>query len=183
MAKVGGGHPGRSALSQFFKLVDSDKDWYPGKHTGAKRGPKPLLTPLKRRCIASAAMVSKKQRGKEPCVAAVVHACPRATLNPSTAMPFCDKTIRKVFTEDCYDFTPEHPWKFQLPLQKVFLPDSVKAHRLTMAKHLLESGPTAAWWKQHIVWFDPCSSILPGSQKQYDQMRQACKGRRRYSRR
>ena len=50
--KVGGGHPGASALFQFFQLVDADKDWFPGKHTGAKRGPKPLLTAAKRRRIA-----------------------------------------------------------------------------------------------------------------------------------
>ena len=51
VTKVGGGHPGKSALHEFFKLVDSDDDWFPGKHSGTKRGPKPLLTPAKRRNI------------------------------------------------------------------------------------------------------------------------------------
>ena len=64
--KVGGGHPGASALFQFFQLVDADKDWFPGKHTGAKRGPKPLLIAAKRRRIAQFAMAGKKKRHQEP---------------------------------------------------------------------------------------------------------------------
>ena len=63
-------------------------------------------------------MSAKHTQNKEPCVGAVVHACPRATWNPSTQLPFCDKTIRKVFATDCYDFDPEHPWRFQATLQK-----------------------------------------------------------------
>ena len=110
--KVGGGHLGRSALCQFFQLVDNDPEWHPGKHEGAKRGRKPLLTPAKRRCIAQSAMTAKKRRGNDPCVAAVVHACPLATLNPETQQRFCDKTLRKVLAEDCFDLDPDFPWKF-----------------------------------------------------------------------
>ena len=91
--KVGGGHPSRSALCQFFQMVDRDTDWYPGKCDGAKRGRKPLLTAAKRRCIAQSAMTAKKRRGNDPCVAAVVHACPRATLNPEIREPLCEKTL------------------------------------------------------------------------------------------
>ena len=180
LSKVGGGHPGAPALCELFAKVDADPDWFPGKHNGAKRGPKPLLTHAKRRCIAQSAMTAKRKHGQEPCIAAVVHACPLSTTNPQTNLPFCDKTIRKVFTEDCYDFDPEHPWKFQHALQKIFLPASVKALRLPMAKYLLRHSPEPHWWFQHVVWFDPCASIIPGSQKQYDQMRQTLKGRKRY---
>ena len=146
--KVGGGSPGKAALSKFFALVDADPDWFPGKQGGEKRGRKPLLTRGKRRCIALSAMTSKKKRGDEPCVAAVVHACPRATLNLGTNQPFCEKTIRKVFLEDCYDASPDFPWRFQSPLQKVFLPASVKEHRLRMSKDLLKTHSSAAWWAQ-----------------------------------
>ena len=180
VTKIGGGNPGTSALCELFQKVDADSDWFPGKHGGAKRGRKPLLTPAKRRCIAKSAMAAKRNRQEEPCVAAVVHACPKATLNPETKLPFCEKTIRKVFTEDCYDFDPEHPWRFQHTLQKVYLPNPVKELRLAMAKYLLRHGPDPPWWAQQVVWFDPCASILPGSQKQYDQMRQALKGNKRY---
>ena len=73
VTKVGGGHPSRAALSQLFALVDAGPDWHPGKHIGTKRGPKPLLTAAKRRCIAQSAMAAKEDHGEEPCVAAVVH--------------------------------------------------------------------------------------------------------------
>ena len=43
VTKVGGGHPTRSAMCQFFAMVDADPEWFPGKHSGAKRGRKPLL--------------------------------------------------------------------------------------------------------------------------------------------
>ena len=92
--KVGGGSPGQDALHKFFTKVDADPDWFPGKQcSGKKRGRPPLLTLAKRRCIARAAMSAKHTQNKEPCVGAVVHACPRATWNPSTQLPFCDKTI------------------------------------------------------------------------------------------
>ena len=41
VTKVGGGHPSAAALHKFFSKVDADKDWYPGKHSGVKRGPAP----------------------------------------------------------------------------------------------------------------------------------------------
>ena len=88
VTKVGGGHPSTSALHQFFKLVDADADWFPGKHSGKRRGPQPLLTAAKHRCIAQSAMAAKRKRREEPCVPAVVHACPSATWNPSTGKVF-----------------------------------------------------------------------------------------------
>ena len=79
LTKSGGGHPQPGSLHEFFSKVDADSDWFPGKHNGAKRGPTPQLTPHKRRCIAESAMAAKKYRKQEPCVAAVVQACPDAT--------------------------------------------------------------------------------------------------------
>lgn len=125
-------------------------------------------------------MAAKKNDGQEPSVAAVVLACPTATMNPQTKQPFCDKTIRNVFTTECYDFDPEYPWRFQIPLQKVFLPDSVKEHRLRMARYLSRYGQASGWWSREVVWFDPCASIIPGNQKQFEQMRQTLKGKKRY---
>ena len=49
-----------------------------------------------------------------------------------------------------------------------------------MANHLLATKPNSAWWANHVVWFDPCASVLPGSQKQFDLMRQACKNYKRW---
>ena len=63
--KVGGGSPGQDALHKFFKLVDADQDWLPGKQRAGKRGRPPLLTAAKRRCIARAAMAAKHSLGEE----------------------------------------------------------------------------------------------------------------------
>ncbi len=46
-------HPSRQAIRKFFERVDSDDDWFPGKHSGTKRGPAPLLNGAKRRCMIS----------------------------------------------------------------------------------------------------------------------------------
>ena len=70
---------GTSALHELFAKIDADPDWFPGKHSGAKRGPAPLLTPAKRLCIARSAMAAKSS-GDEPCVAAVVHNCPKVVM-------------------------------------------------------------------------------------------------------
>ena len=145
LTKGGGGHTQKGSLHEFFHTADSDPEWFPGKHSGAKRGPRPLLTRRKRQCMAASAMAAKKHRRQEPCVATVVKSCPQASMNESTGKPFCAKTIRKVFLEDCYDFVPEHPWKFQRRLQKAALPDSVKRHRLEMAEHLLHDGQNGSF--------------------------------------
>ena len=96
LVKTGGGQPQRAAIHEFFRKVDADPDWFPGKHNGKRRGRKPLLTPQKRRCIARPAMEAKRRHGQEPCAAAVVEACPRATLSEATRQPFSANTIRKV---------------------------------------------------------------------------------------
>jgi hypothetical protein len=36
VTKVGGGHPERGSLSEFFAKVDEDPDWFPGKHWVAR---------------------------------------------------------------------------------------------------------------------------------------------------
>ena len=170
--------PQHGSISEFFKKVEADPDWYPGKHQQTKkRGRKPILTKAKRARIASSAM-SQKTEGHEPSVDVTITRCPSSTLNPETEKPFCDKTIRKVWLEECYDFDPARPWRLQAPLQKVFLSEEVKAHRLSMARHILQTMPhgnesNAGWWLRNVVWMDPCCSIVPRSRQHYDRMRQA----------
>ena len=63
--KTGGdGHPPTyQALQYLYGRVDSDKDWFPGKSYQTKRGPDPVLTPAKKRCIANSAMAVKSSGG------------------------------------------------------------------------------------------------------------------------
>ena len=154
--------------------------WFPGKHNGAKRGPKPLLTPAKRRRAADYLMKQKRERGEEPCIAALIVNEPEATWNPKTKKPFSARKLREILTEDCYDFDPECSWRFQSRLQRLFLPEPIKEHRDIMGKYLLRTILSVQWWAQQVVWFDPCCSIQPDSQNHYDRMRQACKGGKGY---
>ena len=52
VALANGSHPTRTSLRDFFLKVDADPDWFPGMHSGKKRGPAPLLTSAKRRAVA-----------------------------------------------------------------------------------------------------------------------------------
>ena len=178
--KNGGGSPSTASLHELFAKIDADPDWYPGKHSGAKRGPLPIFTKVKRLAVAKSMMAAKRNHGEEPTVEAAILRCPDATRNPKTKKPFSKPVIQGVFTTECYDFDPDHPWRFQATLQKVFLPDPLKQERLTMARYLRRYGPTNNWWASEIVWFDPCASIIPGTEKQWLQMRQAIKGKKRY---
>lgn len=178
--KADGTHPTPSGLCQFFQRVDGDPDWFPGKISDTKRGRPPLLTPAKKRCLATSAMAIKA-RGDEPSVDEVIQRCPSSSFNPKTKRPFCNKTIqKKVFLEECYDFEPDHPWRFQAVLQKRYIPEDVRELRFAMAKHLLKERTQKAWWFNNVVWMDPCASIIPGSRQQYNKMRQALKGKKRY---
>ena len=109
--------PERCAPHKFFKLVDEDPSWSPGKQREGKPGRPVLLTPSEAplHCpLCDVRQANPWRRALRGCgrarVPACDHepACPRATMNPETRRPFCDKTIRKMFAEDCCDFTPEN---------------------------------------------------------------------------
>ena len=124
VVKNDGTHPSREALRQLFQTIDSDPDWFPGKHSGTKRGPPPVFTAAKRRRCASAMMRLKHEEGDEPSLEEMKQRCPKAVINPETGLPFTDKILRRVLTEDCCDLDPEHPWRFQARLQKRFASDT-----------------------------------------------------------
>ena len=93
-----GASPGVSAIKEFFDKVDKDPEWYPGKASDARRGPKRVLRGAKVTAIVSAAKRLKAE-GEEPTYSAVVAACPQATLNPSTNEPVDKALVYKVFRE------------------------------------------------------------------------------------
>ena len=66
-------------------------------------------------------MAVKHGEGDGPNIDEMKQWCPKTVTNPNTGLPFCDKVLRRVLTEDCYDVDPEHPWRFQPRLQKRFL--------------------------------------------------------------
>jgi len=176
--KVGGGHPGHTAIANLRGHFDADPDWYPGKQAESRKrpGPAPLLTPQKKQALAKAAMALKRS-GEEPTVGAVIQRAPRASLNPKTGEAFSDKYILQVFRTMCYDDEASDPWDHQLPYQKTALPAELQQQRLAWARQMLGLGRTAGWYQQHCIWVDPCSTIIPGSARTAFQHEQARKGK------
>ena len=142
VCKNDGTHPQRQSLHEFFDSVDKDKHWFPGKHSGKRRGPQPVFTLTKKRRCAKV-MMQVKTRGGEPTLEEMKLRCRGSTTNPSTGAPFDDKLLRTVFSEFCYDLDPEYPWRFQARLQKRFLPPSTSRRgRFWRSSRSSSSGPT-----------------------------------------
>ena len=178
VVKAGGGHPCKEAIRQLLERVDNDPGWFPGKTDQVKFGPSPVLNGAKRRCIAASAM-ALKDADQEPTYASVVANCPQATLNPGTGKPVSRKRVYEVLKNDCYDNTPDLPWKHQARLQKTALTDQMKEKRLKWAILLLKAQRcTAAWIYRHVIWVDICNTVLPLSAKKATEQALARKGNR-----
>ena len=174
-----GAHPCRQSIRDLIEKITSDIEWFPGKASGAKRGPAPLLTPAKRRAIATSMMAAKK-KNLEPSYNLALTQCPIASTNPLTQLPFTEKYIRQVFTQDCYDNTPEHPWKFQRCLQKTWIPEPARAERAVSAQAELDKETPGVWYFNNLIWFDPNSTIVPRGPKKSADQDQAAKPDMRY---
>ena len=160
---LGGGHPTRQAVAQFFARVDADKKWYPGKREPGQGRPQ-QLTKKKRSIIARSAM-SLKRRKVEPSYDNVIAQCPHACVNPSTGRPFSRNIINQVLTSDCYDNRPSKPWRFQFSQRRRPLTQMQMAQRLAWARRLLRENHSAEWYCRNIIWADICSKIIPGNQR------------------
>ena len=65
VVKTGGGHPSPAAICKLYATIDADPSWFPGKSSQERHGPAPVLTGVKRACIARSAM-TMKQKGVLP---------------------------------------------------------------------------------------------------------------------
>ena len=109
VTKVGGGAPQVPAISKFFKKIDQDPEWFPGKSYQTQFGPKPALSGQAKIAIAHAAM-SMKKRKIEPTLPWIAAVCPQAVISPTTGTPVGKKRAYAVFRTLCYDEDPDHPW-------------------------------------------------------------------------
>jgi hypothetical protein len=120
--------------------------------------------------IAKCAMALKR-KGVEPTVAAVKARCTAATLNPETDEPFTDKVILEIFKTRCYDNDPDTPWRHVSPKCKTALSPELKVLRAAWGAVMLEKRHHRCWYHRHVLWMDPCHTILPGRPKtEFDQM-------------
>ena len=178
VTKVGGGRPSAPAIWQLFGRIDADAEWYPGKRTQEKYGPKPLLSAAKRSVVAKKAMRIKSS-GNEPTYARVVADCSAATLkNPSTGKPVTKKRVYDIFRKECFDEGAEHPWKHTAPYSRVALTEGMMLKRKVFASFVSAWGHTGLRFNNRVVWTDICNSILPRTEKKASAQALARKGPR-----
>lgn len=158
--KVGGGHPNQGAISKLMAAMD-DPDWYPGKEAddACKPGPKPLFTAQMQQAVANSAMALKR-RGEEPSATEVKARCPEASTNPDTGDPFTDKYIHRVFSSRCFDDGAEEPWTQKGPYAKTALSPPMMTLRLAWGRAQERLGHDGAWFLRHVIFVDPCHTIL-----------------------
>ena len=82
VSKNDGSHPCRQSLHDFFRTVDSDVDWFSGKHRGKRRDATSQFTPQNRNRCALAMMRLKHHASETPSVEQMKRLCPRAVQNP-----------------------------------------------------------------------------------------------------
>ena len=145
--KPKGGAPCSNSITEFFRKVDSDPSWYPGKHSGERRGPKRVRSGIKVTAVVSAA-TRLKAEGEEPTYSAVVAACPKAALNPSTSEPVDKKLLYTVFRESCYDDEahPEDTRDNHRRLAQSALEGAAMERRVVFANHMLGLRHSALWY-------------------------------------
>jgi len=176
--KIGGGHPSQPSVSDLLAEISSDPSWYPGKSVeeGDKPGPKPKFTPQNQQAVANAAMALKR-RGEEPSAKEVVLLCPNAAMNPDTGEPFTDKYIYRVFHTRCFDENGNAPWEQRYPLNKTALSPEMQALRASWARFQKRLDHCPGWWMRHVIFFDPCSTILSNRKRAAFDEQQASYGK------
>ena len=172
-----GDHPTRLAVEKMFRRFDEDPDWFPGKCSEVMTGPKRVLCGPKQTAIVSAAKRLKSE-GQEPTYAALIAACPQATLNPKTGQQIDKKCVFTVFRECCFDDNPDDKWDNLPRLSRSALTEDVRDKRWAFAKYMLEHRHTPQWYFDNMVWCDLCNSLLAKTQKKASEMALARKSGR-----
>ena len=169
--KVGGGRPSDNSIRLWRERFEADPQWHPGKQAeGAETaGRKKIITKQQEATIAKCAMALKR-KGVEPTAKEMKTRCPAATLNVETDEAFSDKVILEIFKTRCYDDDPDEPWRHVSPKCKTALSPELKVLRAAWGEVMLEKRHHRDWYYRHILWMEPCHTILPGRPKtEFDQ--------------
>ena len=83
VVKNDGSHPARQSMHELFDLVGRDPDWFPGKHSGKRRGPGPFFTTSKKKHCARVMMRVKHEAGDEPALEEMKRRCPPRYSEPT----------------------------------------------------------------------------------------------------
>ena len=167
-------HPTEQAIGKLLAKMESDPDWFPGKHYGSKPGAKAQIPNINKAVVARSAMTLKKN-GTEPTYSNVLARNPNAARNPVTDEPISPDTMSRIFKEKCYDEVPEDTWEHLprssgQPLTSAEIDKRFKFGNLMMGKH------TAEWFFKHVIWTDICCDLQPLSRKKAQLQALARKG-------
>lgn len=176
--KVGGGRPNENSIRKWREKFEADPQWHPGKQAedAETAGRKKIITKQQEATIAKCAM-ALKAKGVEPTAKEMKTRCPAATLNAETDESFSDKVILEVFKTRCYDNDPAEPWKHVSPKCKTALSPELKVLRAAWGEVMLGKRHHRDWYHRHVLWMDPCHTILPGRPKTEFDQRMASYGR------
>ena len=179
LEKMGGGAPTSEALAELFTKVDRDPRWFPGKRTGAKRGPKRTLRGSSARILAEGAM-RLKRRKVQPTYAKMVSHHRKASMNPTTGKPFSKKVIYGIMRKKCFDAVPDKPCVNKARRTKKALPDKVKERRFLWGTDLRDNSLSVVngWAYRNVSWIDLPNSILPRTELKAEEQSLARKGRK-----
>ena len=176
--KVGGGSPGPDAVRKLLLKIGADREWYPGKLMGHKRGRKPALSPLARAAIKRCAE-AMKANDLEPTYPLVVARCPQAVRNPETGEPVDKQAVYDIFRTSCFDPGAQAPWDHCPRVQKTALSEEVMAKRKAWAVHMRDDvSHSERWYYQHVMWTDICHSLLPRTVAKAKEQALARKGKK-----
>ena len=150
--KPNGPHPTVQALLEFFDKVDNDMEWFPAKRSDTPRGPKRVLVGGKKTGVIQAAKRLARE-GKEVTYPAMVTACPKALINPSTGEPVDKMCVFQVFREEIYDDPnkPEDTWDHRPRLSREPLDATQIEKRLSWARYMSRLAYTSAWYLSCLV--------------------------------
>ena len=167
-------HPTEQAIGRLLAKMESDPEWFPGKHDGSKLGAKAQIPNSNKAVIARSAMALKKT-GMEPTYSNVLARNPNAALNPRTEEPISQNTMSRIFKERCYDEDPEDTWGHLPRSSGQPLTAGEISKRLTFG-NLMKDKHTAEWFFRHVIWTDICCDLQPLSQKKAKLQTMARKG-------
>ena len=174
---VGGGRPKGRAVKKHWAKAKADPSWVPGKEISKGAGRPPQISLAQKKSIAEKAMALKKDL-LAPTPARVRQSLPGKTTNRETKEPISDWSTRKVFSEMCYDDSPDDPWRYRNSPQQDALTDSMKPARVKTAQHILENVSKSAAW--NFVALDPCFSLLPKHEEKAEYLKIAAMGNKKW---
>ena len=100
--KPSGPHPTCEGISKFFKRIDEDQDWHPGKFDNSNMGAPRVLKGHKLGAAVQAAQRIQRECG-DVTFPVVVSAPPKALINPKTNNVIDKKAVYRMFEESCRD--------------------------------------------------------------------------------